>query len=63
LPARPTRPFFERIDLHGELAHRALQFGNFALVLGDPHRLGDFVGELATFVLRTQSRIRLRDRL
>jgi hypothetical protein len=34
-----------------ELTHLALQFGDLVLVLGDPHRLGQLVGELAGFLL------------
>ena len=33
------------------MTHFALQFGDLVLALGDPHRLGHLVGELAGFVL------------
>src|SRR5258708_7108357 len=52
----PVAPLFEQIDLHGKLTHLALQLRDFALVLGALHRLGQFVAELAGFVLTPRSR-------
>src|SRR5260370_3661504 len=47
----PTAPFFEQIDFHRRLADLALELSDLALVLGDVHRLGQLVGELARLVL------------
>src|SRR5262249_3100838 len=51
LSASQPRPFLEQVDLHSELAPLALQFADLALVLRDPHRFGQLVGELAGLVL------------
>jgi hypothetical protein len=49
---RPNRaPFFEQIDFHRQVADLALELSDLGLVLGDMHRLGQLVGELACLVL------------
>src|SRR5208337_4392633 len=49
--APQLHPFFEQIDFHRQLPDLALKFSDLALVLGDMHRLGQLVCELARLVL------------
>lgn len=48
--ASQSRLLFEQIDLHHELTHVALQFGDLVLAPDNPHRLGHLVCELVGFV-------------